>query len=328
MGRDKANRKQKDLVSFGRGQFAVYADIYAPAVQQWMTQGAFEKLDHDHLYLTADASEAKNVIKRMLTRGYKALILCGDDAAFERFINHYRSLVPNPAHQLPFGIVAIGESQFAKKYQIDIPNNRLALIERFSFSKSVLRLLEIDSSLALYAHFGLRSGFSNPANLLPQSLRSPLQRSPFSRPIPRIHKVLCVNDAPRAYQIQAPNSISVNNVLHERHDKEEVLFEQRLLSVSAYPIMEATKQDIKSETRNPFFRLDCRALPSLRLALLPLQSDMSSYLCQRIRLSFTPEVSMQTAAIDTPPKANVSISLSSREFYFLMPRQLKSAIDK
>lgn len=328
MGRDKTNKKQKDLVSFGRGQFAIYADIYAPAVQQWMAQGGFEKLDHDHLYLTADASEAKNVIKRMLTRGYKALVLCGDDAAFERFINHYRSLVPNPAQQLPFGIVALGESKFSKQYQIDIPNNRLALIEYFSFSQSVLRLLEIDSNLALYANFGLHSGFSSPTSLLPQSLRSSLQSSPLSGIIPRIHKVLCVNDAPRAYQIQAPNSISVNNILHERHDKEAVLFEQRLLSVSAYPIMDASKQDPRAETMNPFFRLDCHALPSLRLAFPPLQSDVSSYLCQRIRLSFAPEASMHTAALDTVPKANISISLSSRDFYFLMPRQLTPPADR
>ncbi|MCL2326523.1 MAG: hypothetical protein FWC40_08535 [Proteobacteria bacterium] len=316
MGRKCDSRKQQTECRFKLDDVGFYADIHEPTVQAWVNLGALDSLPHDHLYLSACECESRNVVKKLLAANHDAIFVCGSDASLERFINHLRVLAPNPAKTTPIGFIPVARSDFAKRFRITLPHGKLT---QLTFSTQTLNFPEIEGTLAVYIHSARMPGEPSFLRHMPPSVRDFLSRSPFSQIIPKTQTILCTNEAPTAYTIQQ------NGTFLHSLQKEQVIFHHRLLSFRATPFAFATPNTAMASSQvRQFFRVQGITFPSLSQALLraPLQTD---FLCQRIRLEFTPPGCLKTASTNTQIQSTLSIALSSRPFTCLIPRSCDTA---
>jgi len=317
MGRKWDSRKPHMGRRFNLDDVGFYADIYEPSVQAWVGLGALDNLPHDHLYLSACDSESRNVVKKLLAAGYEAIFVCGSDASFERFINHLRILAPNPAKATPIGFIPVTRSDFANQFRISLPQGKLTQLTQLTFSTQTLNFPEIEGALALYIHSIRMPGESSFLRHLPPSVRDFLLRVPLSQTIPKTQTIVCINEAPTAYTIQQEGSF-----LHPL-PKDQVIFRHRLLSFRATPFAFAISNTAMTNSHaRQFFRVQGIAFPSLSQVLLRSPTD---FLCQRIRLEFTPQGSLKTASTQTQPQSSLSIALSSRPFACLIPQSCDNA---
>ena len=299
------NRVQN--VTFSFDNIAVYADVFEPEVQARLQNGLLDKYPDGQIYLATNVSNARNVIKQLIIPRYKAIFIIGNDASFERFINTYRELSPNPATCVPLGFVPLKMSRFAGDFGLGIPASRMDSLNEMAFSTTCVCLPEINSHLALRINAGRRLSL---LSYIPQSISKYFMHTPLTKPLTGMTLVSCLNESTYACELYG------QNFLGHALAKDQIIFNKRILTLTIRPTkLEPPSPDASCR----YFVLDVESLTASHKLLPMLSSSTDSYLCQRIKLDFSPQLQLDTPATSVMASA-VTVTLSNRSIACLVPR--------
>ncbi len=302
------NDAKDAYLHFKRDDIALYADIFEPEIQLWLQSGALEPLPPAQIYLAACASEARNVVKQLLIPKYRAIFVVGNDATFERFVNVYRELSPNPTKSVYLGFIPVGRSTFAHHFGLTISAYRLEKLYTMAFSPVSICIPEISSRLALKINVGHQ--LSSWA-YLPHAFRKQLMHTPLSQALPGMCSVSCINESPQACVITRDGMIT------RTLSKDQVIFTKRVLTLTITPSIRELPSSQESHVR--FYELAIQSLAPVHPFLPALKPSSETFLCQRVRLDFPQQAELVTCTSTTSCQS-ATITLSNRAFNCLAPR--------
>ena len=294
-------------VTFSFDNTAAYAAVFEPEVQAWLQSDLLEKYPDGQVYLATNLSNARSVIKQLLIPRYKAIFVIGSDASFERFINTYRELSPNPAACVPIGFVPLKMSQFSGDFGLSIPASRMNSLDEMSFSTTNMCLPELNSHLALRIHAGRRLSL---LSYIPQSIGKRFMHTPLTKPLSGMTLATCLNESTYACELYG------QNFLGHALAKDQIIFNKRILTLTVRPTrLEPPSADGSCR----YFILDVESLSTSPRFLPTLSPTTDAYLCQRIKLEFSPSLQLDTPS-SSLEASSVTITLSNRSIACLVPR--------
>ncbi len=295
-------------VKFSFDNVAVYADSFEPITKEWLKRGLLDKFPDGQVYLSTTTSNARNVVKQLLIPHYSAIFVIGNDAVFERFINLYRELSPNPAKSVPLGFVPLESSSFAAEFGLSITAERMKSLDEMVFSCADICLPEVNSHLALQIRAGQRR---NILRYVPQVISKHFMHTPLTKPLSGTTHTTCVNESTFAC------AINKMDMLGRALAKDQIVFNKRILTFSVVPTRLEPPASKEPSGRWFVFRVESLGAPhSLIPSLVPY---VETYLCQRIQLEFEPQIELETCA-DAFKSADATITLSNRAVCCLVPR--------
>ena len=304
---------KKPWLQFKQTELAFYADTSGHGIQNWLYRGIFEVLPSDQIYLSTGPSDNRNVVRNLLSSRARAIIMIGDDACFERFINLYREMNPNPSRTHYLGFVPLGQSHFATRFGLSLSAAKLSRIESMRFASCMLSFPEFHSQLALQLGVGR---LLSSIRYVPTSLRRQLMHTPLARPLPGMYAMTCVNEAPEAYATSHEGMI-----LHTLY-QDQILFNQRVMTMRIDPSRLSLPG--RPETQSHFFELRVRTLATSGQFIFPIRHQTESYLCQRVKLEFAQPVTLHTCS-SRQETSSVSVTLCGRTYRCLIPLGLSDA---
>lgn len=300
-----------EIVELVTSRTAYLVDARARLYSDCVREAVFDSLIPEHVYVAWQAAEFRDCLKRILADAHKNIVLCGSEESLGLLLNTFRELVPNPSRRIPIALVMLGQStRFVQKYGLEIAHEHLGRLGTMRFVLRRMKFLELDGVLAPY----VRAGIDWRALTNLEKLKLSFKASQFGSLIPQnlatSYASLCINESPQAYRVE-------RRLLLSAIEQEQVLFSGHVFSVFAAPVL--LESSAQGRGQEDMFELTCNMRPSLQWGYKPLRIESQHFLCQRVRMEFSPEIPVHMPGFDSTASRQVLLTLSQRDFSFLAP---------
>ncbi|MGI5830023.1 MAG: hypothetical protein ACOX8U_07665 [Bradymonadia bacterium] len=299
-----------DFVQIETARTAYLLDANAPLYAGCQAAGLFEAFVAKHVYVVGRA-DFKDGLKRIVSEKYKNLVLCGCDDSLGLLINTLRELQPNPSRRLNILLVPLTHStRFVKKYGLGVQRNFLGMLEQLRYEVKVMKFLEIEGTLAPYIRAGVHWRALSNLDKIKLSFNASRLGTLFAQSWPSSYASLCINEAPRAFRTK-------KHFILESIEQEQVLLSAQVFSLMASPATVQAETKQRGATPSDMFQLHFNMRPSLQFSLHALKIPSEEFLCQRVRIEFSPHIPIHVPGYPSMMRRQLLLTSSQREFNFL-----------